>query len=126
MCVCPSVHPSVCFPSGLNLRLSRKRSQCPPRGEDAGRSEPRKLLEASERRLVEVCAIKMGDSSVLIGSSSSREGCCVILERAVLNRVLKADVFDVSVCAEVRGSQREWHVWVIFKCVVGFVEEHVS
>lgn len=25
-------------------------------------------------------------------------GCCVILERAVLSRVLKADVLDVCVC----------------------------
>lgn len=30
-------------------------------------------------------------------------GCCVILERAVLSRVLKADVSDMSVCVEMEG-----------------------
>lgn len=59
---------------------------------------------------------------MLIGSSSGA-GCCVILERAVLNRVLKADVLDTSVCVlrwgMGEGGQGEWHVWVIFECVVG-------
>lgn len=59
---------------------------------------------------------------MLIGSSGG-VGCCVILERAVLSRVLKADVSDMSVCVEMEGlgwgGQGEWHVWVIFECVVG-------
>lgn len=36
---------------------------------------------------------------MLIGSSCGA-GCCVILEHAVLNRVLKADVLDMRVCVE--------------------------
>lgn len=34
---------------------------------------------------------------MLIGSSGGA-GCCVILEHAVLSRVLKADALDMSVC----------------------------
>lgn len=33
-------------------------------------------------------------------------GCCVILERAVLSRVLKADVLDVCVCVCVYSAAK--------------------
>lgn len=57
---------------------------------------------------------------MLIGSSG-RAGCCVILEHAVLSRVLKADVLDMKVCVRAcakRERLEERCVSGIFKCVV--------
>lgn len=39
----------------------------------------------------------------MLTGSSSRVGCCVILQLAVLSRVLMADVFDTSVRGEEGG-----------------------
>lgn len=53
---------------------------------------------------------------MLIGSSS-RAYCCVILEHAVLNRMLKADVLDTSLCVETgrgEGGCRESGVLGLF------------
>lgn len=41
---------------------------------------------------------------MLIGSSGGA-CCCVILEQAVLNRVLKTDVLDTSVCVEMGAGR---------------------
>lgn len=66
---------------------------------------------------------------MLIGSSGG-VGCCVILERAVLSRVLKADVSDMSVCVEMEGLG--WGGAGRVACLGYFrvrcrvVEEHVS
>lgn len=58
---------------------------------------------------------------MLIGSSG-RAYCCVILEHAVLNRMLKADVLDTSLC-ELQG---EWRVRVYFRVHFQVVDEHLS
>lgn len=50
---------------------------------------------------------------MLIGSSG-RAYCCVILEHAVLNRMLKADVLDTSLCVETGGGCRESGVLGLF------------
>lgn len=52
-----------------------------------------------------------GGSATLIGSSSG-VCCCVILEHAVLNRLLKTDVQPV--CC---GGREEWRVSDIFESI---------